>query len=424
MTSRRIFLNHSLVGVSSVLLPSFLKTSTGKQLLVASKSKQDYTTDEDFWNLIRQAYHVSHPIVNLNNAGVSPHTKAVQETIERHQRVSNEMPSYYMWRTLGKNREPIRAALAGLAGCSAEEIAINRNATEALETIIFGLSLRAGDEVVLGKYDYPAMLNAWKQREKRDGIILKWVDLILPSEDTAALTKAYTDQFTTKTKVVHLTHMLNWSGQILPVRDIALVAKQQGIEVIVDGAQSFAQLDFTIPDLECDYFGTSLHKWLGGPFGTGMLYVKKEKIKNLYPLFAPPEGQETDIRKFEHLGTHDLAIENAIGTAIDFHEMIGISRKEKRLRYLSTYWMERVKDLPNVDIHTPINSPFSGALGLFNIRGITPRKIHGKMLQTNQIHLTTSRIDPLVGCRVSPNVYTLTKDLDRLVEAIHELAKV
>ena len=323
MKNRRTFLKQlKTLSLGITPLP-FFQSVQGQDLLKAIKDKQSLsidrlTTDEDFWQLIKQAYTVSPTLLNLNNGGVSPQPKVVQDAVERYNKLSNEAPSFYMWRTLDQGREPLRSKLANLAGCSAEELAINRNTSEALETVIFGLRLKEGDEVVLSKQDYPNMRNAWKQRALRDGIQLKWLNITYPSEDKNYLIEQYVSAFTENTKVVHLTHMLNWNGQILPVAEIASEAQKRGIEVVVDAAHTFAHLVYTIPSLHCDYWGTSLHKWLGAPFGTGLLYVKKEKIKNLYPLFAAPDPEQDNIRKFENLGTRSFATEQAIGQAIDF----------------------------------------------------------------------------------------------------------
>lgn len=420
---RRQFLRTmAKLGGAASLVP-FFSSVQGQRLLqtldtIKSFELDKVVQDETFWYQIKNAYTVSPAIVNLNNGGVSPQPKVVQEAVERYNRLSNETPTYYMWRVLDQGKEPIREKLADLGGCSAEEIAINRNASEALETVIFGLPLKSGDEVVLTKQDYPNMINAWKQRAHRDGIVLKWLNLELPVEDKQQLVDVYTSAFTAKTKVVHITHMINWIGQILPVKEIGAIAQERGIEVLVDGAHTFAQIDFKIPDLNCDYFGTSLHKWLSAPFGSGMLWMKKEKIKKVYPLFAAPEFDSDNIRKFEHLGTKSLAIEQAIGQAVDFHHMIGTKRKEARLRYLSNYWISRVKDLPFVKIHSPQNPQLNGAIGSFSIDGITPKDLSGLLFKDFKIHTTGIEWENINGVRVTPNVYTVTKDLDRLVKAI------
>ncbi|MCS6969135.1 MAG: aminotransferase class V-fold PLP-dependent enzyme [Cytophagales bacterium] len=392
--------------------------------LAGQKTTEEIIRDESFWYQIKQAFTVSSTILNLNNGGVSPHPRVVQEAVERYNRFSNEAPSYYMWRILDAGREPLRARLAELAGCLPEEIAIQRNATEALETVIFGLRLQKGDEVVLARQDYPSMINAWRQREKRDGIVLRYANLQLPSEDKEAIIRQYTSLFSAKTKVVHITHIINWSGQIIPVRPIAQAAHARGIEVIVDGAHSFGLLNFRIPDLEADYFGTSLHKWLTAPFGSGMLYVKKEKIAQLYPLFAAPDPESNDIRKFEHLGTRPFANEQAIGQAIDFHLMIGAERKALRLHYLKNYWAEQVVTLPKVRLHTSLNPEFGCAIGLFSVEGKTPAEIDSALFNQYKIHTVAIEWENIKGVRVTPNVYTTTHDLDRLVNAIHRIASL
>ncbi len=378
--------------------------------------------DEAFWRAIRQAYTVSSTILNLNNGGVSPQPLVVQEAVERYNRFSNELPSHYMWHILDKGKEEIRRKLSIVAGCSPEEIAINRNASEALETIIFGLPLKAGDEVILTRQDYPSMKNAWLQREQREGIVLKWLNFDFPIEDEIAIADRYVAAMGPKTKVVHITHVINWNGQIIPVKRIARQAKERGIKVLVDGAHSFAHLDFKIPDLECDYFGTSLHKWLCAPFGTGMLYVRKSEIQSIFPLLASEDPFSSDIRKFEHLGTRSIAIEQAIGQAVDFHNLIGIERKTARLHYLKKYWADRVLEHPKVSLGTSLDSRYSGAIALVNIEGMDPGKLSARLLHKWQIHTVSMVYENISGVRITPNVYTLTEDLDRLVAAILKLA--
>ncbi len=423
MTSRRKFLQKLSTFTAATTLP-FFHTLEGKNLMQAIQERQHLSTnaiakDEDFWHLIKQAYTVSPTVLNLNNGGVSPSPRTVQEAVEHYNRWSNELPSHYMWHILDRNgKEPIREKLANLAGCSKEEIAIHRNTTESLANVIFGLPLKAGDEVVLSKQDYPNMINAWKQRELRDGIVLKWVNLDPIMADTSLIVQKYTGQFSDKTKLVHVTHAINWSGQILPVKAIAEAAKKQNLEVLVDGAHTFGQIDFNIPDLNCDYFGTSLHKWLCAPFGTGMLYVKKDKISKIYPLMAAPDSKSEDIRKFEHIGTRSIAIEQGIGQAIDFHQMIGSQRKEARLRYLKNYWTEKVLKFKGVTINTPMNPHFSGAIALLAVEGKTPQEVARYLKNKHQIHSVAIVWENISGVRITPNVYTLTTDLDRLVKAV------
>ncbi|MBK7335932.1 MAG: aminotransferase class V-fold PLP-dependent enzyme [Saprospirales bacterium] len=423
LPTRRHFLQKLSAWAGLAAFTPFWNTAAGRSLEralqdVSNLTPDETAIDETFWYQVKQAYTVSPQILNLNNGGVSPQPLVVQEAVERYNRLSNEAPSYYMWQILDQGREPLRAELAALSGCSAEEIAINRNSSEALETVIFGLRLQAGDEVVLTKQDYPNMINAWKQREKREGIVLKWISFDFPIEDKAAIVKTFVDAFSPKTKVVHITHVINWMGQILPAREIALEAKKRGIEVLVDGAHSFGHIEFKIPDLECDYFGTSLHKWLCAPFGSGLLYVRKEKIAQLYPLFGAGDPESPDIRKFESLGTRSFAIEQAIGQAIQFHLMIGTERKAKRLHYLKNYWAEKAAQIPGVKIHTSLHPDFGGAIALVSVEGKTPPELAQYLMTKHRIHTVSIEWENIHGVRVTPNVYTVTRDLDRLVEGI------
>jgi len=425
-SSRRTFFRQTAAAATSALtLPTFLPETFANHVSSADtalKSPAEWAQDEDFWAWVKSEYTVSPNLLNLNNGGVCPQPKVVQDAHIRFYQYANEAPSYYMWRILDQGREALREKLADLAGCSAEEIAINRNATEGLNTVIFGLNLKAGDEVVLTKQDYPNMLNAWKQREKRDGVKLVYLDLDLPSENDDAIAQQFIKAFTPRTKVVHITHLVNWVGQVLPVRKIADEAHKRGIEVIADGAHSFALFDFKIPDLGCDYYATSLHKWLSAPFGSGMLYIRQPKIRNVWALLSNNEPDGPDIRKFESLGTRSFASEMAIGTAIDFHHSIGTARKFARAHYLKNYWAERVRELPGVKIHTSLKPEFAGAVALFSIDGMKPGEIESQLLSKYKIHTSPIDWENIHGVRVTPHVYHTPKDLDRLVAAITAIA--
>lgn len=428
MSDRRSFLNKMSVLSASALTAGLFQPAWSRNLKGALKDAanvppSDLASDDEFWYYVQQSYTISSNFINLNNGGVSPAPKVVADAMKRYYDISNEGPSYFMWRVIDQGREPLRKNLAQLAGCDAEELAMVRNASEALEAIIFGITLKAGDEVVLTKQDYPNMIAAWKQREKREGIKLVWINLELPSEDENYLVKQYTDAFTDKTKVVQITHMINWIGQKMPVKKIATAAKKKNIDVLVDGAHTFAQFQFLIPDLNCDYFGTSLHKWLGAPIGTGLLYVRKEKIKEVWPMFGAGDKEDENIRKFEHLGTRPFFIEQAIDKAIDFYDMIGGKRKEERLLYLKNYWMERVKDVPKVQLHTSMKKDFGCAIGLVSVEGKTPAELDSYLWANYKIHTVGIVWENISGVRITPNVYTSTKNLDRLVEGITKFAK-
>lgn len=378
--------------------------------------------DEDFWTVIQQAYTVNSNLIILNNGGVSPSPRIVQEAVERYNKLSNEGPSYYMWRILDQGREPLRQKLALLAGCAPEEIAVNRNATEALNTVIFGLDLKAGDEVIGTKQDYPNMINAWKQRAEREGIVYKQLSFQFPIEDDDEIVSAYEKAITTRTKIIHITHVINWVGQIMPVKKIAAMAKKHNLEVIVDGAHSFGLLDFKIPELGCDYFGTSLHKFLSAPIGSGMLWIKKEKIGKIWPLVCNDKPRSEDIRKFETLGTRSFPIEQGIGEAVNFQNAIGSKRKEERIRYLKNYWATRVKDIPKVKIHTSFKPEYSCAICGVSVDGMTPGELDSALFNSYKIH-TVGIVWENVSCvRITPHVYTRLQDLDKLVMAIGEIA--
>ena len=392
------------------------------QAAVQHLSADAIAADEDYWSVIQQAYTVNANFVNLNNGGVSPSPRVVQEAVERYNQLTNQGPSYYMWRILDQGREPLRYKLAEMAGCNIEEIAINRNATEALNTVIFGLDLKAGDEVIGTKQDYPNMIQAWKQREMREGIVYKQLNFQFPIENDAEIVKAFENAITPKTKIIHITHIINWIGQILPARKIADMAKSHGIEVIVDGAHSFGLLDYQIPDLNCDYFGTSLHKFLSAPIGSGMLWIKKEKIGKIWPLLCNGDPKGTDIRKFETLGTRSFPIEQGIGEAVNFQMAIGGKRKEDRIRYLKNYWAQKVAEVPKVKIHTSFKPEYACAICGVSIDGMTPGELDSALFNTYKIH-TVGIVWENISCvRITPHVYTRIQDLDKLVKAITELA--
>lgn len=427
MNSRRSFLRRSAHFGGALTLSSIASNTIAQDvadaLIHLKKAPIDTAvTDEELWARIAQAYTVTPNILNLNNGGVSPQPKIVQDAMDRYYHYSNELPSYYMWNILDKGRETVRRKLADLAGVSNEEVAINRNTTEALATITYGLTLSKGDEIVMTKLDYPNMTGAWKQKEMRDGVKINWVQLNLPIEDADAILDLFIKATTPKTKVWHITHMINYTGQLMPVKRLCEEARRRGIISIVDGAHTFAHLDFKISDFNPDYFGTSLHKWLCAPFGTGMLYVKKSNIKNLFPLFPADKPPVDDIRKFEALGTRSFAPEQAISQAIDFHLAIGAATKESRLRYLKNYWCEKVMTHKRVKLHVSLKPEFSCALGTFSIDGIEPEQLVSKLLSEHQIHSTPIKLENLSCVRITPHVYTLTRDLDRFVDAVMKIA--
>ncbi|MBM3917769.1 MAG: aminotransferase class V-fold PLP-dependent enzyme [Sphingomonadales bacterium] len=426
MSSRRKFIQQSALFVSGTLISATSNawSTETNQISSHDDSLLSAMNDDDFWAWVRSCYTTSSNIINLNNGGVSPQPKQVQDTHIKYYQWCNEAPTYYMWRSLDEGREPLRRKLAKFCGTDPDEISINRNATEALNTIIFGLDLKAGDEIVMGKYDYPNMRNAWRQREKRDKIQLKMVELNMPTTDDDYIFQTYAAAITPRTKIVHLTHLINWTGQIIPVhviRKIADLAHQMGAEVIVDGAHTFAHTVYQIPDLGCDYYGTSLHKWMCAPFGNGMLYIKKDKIQKIWALLSSDQPDSNNIRKFETLGTRSFAAEMAIGTAIDFHDLIGSERKEKRLFFLKKYWTDQVKNLPGVIFYSPLEKNYSCGIANIGIKGMKGTEIEGALFKNRKVHTVAIEYEKVNGVRVTPNVYTSLNDLDELVAGIKEL---
>lgn len=378
--------------------------------------------NEDYWSVIQRAYTVDPNLINLNNGGVSPAPLVVQQAVARYNELANEGPSYYMWGVIDQGREPLRQRLAQLAGAQPGEIAVDRNSTEALNTIIFGLPLQRGDEVIGTRQDYPHMIEAYRQRAMREGIVYKQISFDFPIEDDERIVKAFEEAITPRTKLLHVTHMINWVGQIMPVRKISDMAHERGIEVLADGAHSFGLMDFKIPDLHCDYFGTSLHKFLSAPIGTGMMWIKADKIEKVWPLVCAGEPHSSDIRKFEDLGTRSFPIEEGIGEAINFHEGIGSKRKEERIRYLKNYWATRVQSMPKVKLHTSLDARYSCAICGVSIDGMTPSDLNTRLFNDYKIHAVGIVWENISCVRVTPHVYTRIEDLDKLVRAIGEIS--
>jgi selenocysteine lyase/cysteine desulfurase len=427
MTTRRSFFKKTISAAGALSLTPLVGKAMAEDVSDAlvelnKLSPLEAMNDEDLWARMAQAYTVSPNLLNLNNGGVSPQPKVVQDAVDRYYHLSNEAPTYYMWQILDKGREPLRRKLADLAGVSADELAINRNSTEALGTFTWGIDMKRGDEIVMTKQDYPNMIHAWKQREMREGVKINWINLNLPIDNDEVVLKAYIDATTSKTKIWHITHLMTWTGQILPAAKLCAEARRRGIISIVDAAHSFAHIDYKISDFNCDYFGTSLHKWLCAPFGTGLMYIRKDQIEKTWPIFPTDKPQSGDIRKFEALGTRSFAPEQAIGQAIDFHNAIGGKRKQERLHYLKKYWCDAIIKNPRVKLHISLKPEYSCALGTFSIDGMDVGDTAAKLMNDYQIHVVSIKWENVNAVRVTPHVYTTTKDLDRFIDAVGKIA--
>lgn len=385
--------------------------------------RESLTRDEDFWFHVSQAFTPDRSLVNLNNGGVSPSPRVVQEAMQRHLAYSNTAPPYTMWRILEPQRETVRQRLARQFGCDVEEVALTRNASESLQICQFGFDLKRGDEVLTSNQDYPRMVDTFKQREQREGIVLRQFSLPVPAEDPSAIVALYEQHITPKTKLILMCHVINLTGQILPVREVVAMARRKGIPVIVDGAHALAHFDFKISDLDCDYYAVSLHKWLFAPHGTGLLYVRKNKIADLWPLMASPQKMKDDIRKFEEIGTHPAANYLAIAEAITFHQGIGPKRKEDRLRFLTRYWATRLLEHDRVRLHTSLKSGLSCGLATVQIDGIDSVKLNDWLWKAHRILTTAIKHDEFEGIRVTPSVYTRLPELDRFCDAMKRVIR-
>jgi isopenicillin-N epimerase len=426
--NRRKFLTTAGKGLGLMALTSATVGSLFENVVAAGNhidhlSPIEAAIDEDYWATIQQAFSVTRGIVNLNNGGVSPSPRIVTEAFVRYTWQQEDATAYTMWQILEPQSETIRTGLAEIFGSDAEEIAITRNASESLEILLMGMDFKPGDEILTTTQDYPRMLTTLKQRELREGLKLNLIKIPLAPNNVDDIATAFERAVTPKTKLILVSHQINLTGQILPVRKICEMARSRGIETIVDGAHAFAQFDFKRDDLQCDYYGTSLHKWIYAPKGTGMLYVKKDKIAKVWALMASEDRNKNDIRKYEEIGTHSAAMRLAIGEAILFHNAIGGKRKEERLRYLSRYWMNKLKDVPKVGFNTSFDTKQSCAIANFKIDGIDPVALGGYLMSKHKIFTTPIVHEEFTGIRITPNVYTTLWELDRFCRVVEDVAR-
>jgi selenocysteine lyase/cysteine desulfurase len=427
VTTRRSFVSGlAAAGVGAATFRENAIASLFRANMIAGdRTPEEVADDETYWGQIQRAFDTDRTLINLNNGGVSPTPTHVLEAMVRDLRFTNESPAEHMWRVLEPRIESVRRDLAREFGCDPEEMAITRNASEANEIMIFGLDLRAGDEIVVTTHNYPRMLTSWDQRARREGIVVKKVSFEVPPPSQEYLFQQITSAVTPKTKVIELPHITNWTGQIMPIRQLVNFAKPRGIEVLVDGAHAFGHFPFTRDELGVDYYGTSLHKWLLAPVGTGFLYVRKEKQKKLWPLMAADAKQTDDIRKYEEIGTHPAANHNAISAAMAFHRGIGSDRKIARLRYLRDRWAKRLLDeSKRVKLLAPLDSKYSGALALVTIDGLEFGQLSQWLMAKHHIVNTPMKHDDFEGIRITPNVYTTVDEIDifadKMIDAIRK----
>ena len=422
MSTRRGFLSMAAAaGTLSAFREDGLARVFAAGRATASRAPEEMAADEDYWREIQQAFTVNRAYINLNNGGVSPSPRVVQDAMKRYLDLSNEAPVYTMWQLLEPQVESVRKGLARAFGCDPEEMAITRNASESLEICQLGLALKPGDEILTTNQDYGRMITTWKQRERRDGVVLKQISFPVPPPSLGDLVDRFARAITPKTRVIHFCHITNLTGQIFPVKEICALARSRGIETIVDGAHAFGCFPFTLADLDCDFYGTSLHKWLFAPHGTGFLFVRKSKIKSIWPLMAAPPEMDENIRKFEEIGTHPAANHNAIAEALVFQEGIGLERKAARLRYLRDRWMRRLSGQKGVLIHTSFDPSMSCAIGNVGIEGVDTAKLSQHLWDKRRIIVVPILHDEYKGLRVTPNLYTTLGEVDVFAEEMEKV---
>ena len=429
ITSRR----HFLAGLASVsagasALPVFSERAFAQLFkaegIAGSRSAESLADDEAYWSQIQRAFDIDRTMINLNNGGISPTPTHVLEQMIRDLRFVNELPVEHNWRVLEPRMESTRRELAKEFGCDTEEMAITRNASESMENLILGIDLTRGDEVIITNQNYGRMITTWEQRARRDGIVLKQVAFPLPLTDPSVLVRRIEQAITPRTKVIELTHITNLSGQILPIRDVVRMARPRGIEVFVDGAHAFAHFPFTRDELDVDYYGTSLHKWLHAPIGAGFLYVRQAKIPKIWSLFASGAERSGNIRKFEEIGTHPQANFNAVSVALTFHRGVGADRKIARLRWLRDRWANALMaESPRVKVLTELGPQKSGAIGLISVDGLDAVALGGWMMANYRIVNTPIVHPEFSGIRITPNVYTTPDEIDIFAEKVMEAIK-
>lgn len=390
---------------------------------VGNRAPDEVADDESYWLRVRQAFTIDANHVNLNSGSVSPAPRVVSDAMQRYWTLTNMSPSLYVDELLYPEVELVRRRLATVFGCDTNELALTRNTSESLQIVQMGLRLAAGDEIVSTTQDYPRMITAWRQRERRDGVVLKLVRFPVPPPSMADLYDRVFAAVTPRTKVIHICHMTYTTGQIFPVKRICDEARRRGIVSIVDGGHTFAHFPFTRDDLGCDVYGSSLHKWLCAPVGNGLLYVRRPLIRSIWPLLAADAAQDDDIRKFEAIGTYPVSLRTSVSDALSFHEEIGAERKAARLRFLRERWMRAVEDVPGVTLLTSHDPAQSCALGAMRLDGIGAQQLTDTLQQRWGIHVRPRFVADEFECiRVTPNIFTKLDEVDLFAEGIRTLA--
>ena len=418
--NKRSFLRKTLLSAGAfAILPAISRTLKAFDHLPS----EALASNDDFWAQIRADYDLKPDYINLENGYYNIMPRPVRDNYIERLKYVNLHGSYYMRTVQFENKKKISDRLAALLNCQPDELIITRNTTESLDMIISGQNWQSGDEAVMAFQDYGAMRDMFFQVSKRFGVIVKEVDIPLHPANDQEILDIYANAISPKTKLLMVCHMINITGQILPIQKICEMAHAKGVAVMVDGAHAVAHLNLSIEALGCDYYGASLHKWLSAPLGTGMLYVKKERIPDVWPLFAEANLDSDNIARLNHTGTIPVHSDLAILDAIDYYEKIGARKKEDRLRFLQKYWTEQVRNLPNILLNTPAESHRACAIANVGVKGISPAELAQTLLEKYGIYTVAIDGAGVMGCRITPNVFTTTEELDKLVKALTELSK-
>ena len=389
-----------------------------------SKTLQFINNEDKLWKTVRSHYTLKEEYINLESGYYNIIPNPILEHFINHVKHVNIEGSFYMRKDLNKNKDRVTSELANLVGSSPDQIAITRNATESLDLVISGFPWKKGDEAIYAKQDYGTMKEMFEQISNRYGVVNKVISVPNHPKNDEEIVSLYESQITSKTKLIMVCHMINITGQILPIKKICEMAHNYGVEVMVDGAHCVGHFDFSIDDFNCDYYGSSLHKWLATPLGAGLLYVNKNKTHKIWPLLANGNTNKSDIKRLNHIGTHPVHTDLAISNSIDYLKWIGMERKEKRMRFLQRYWSNKLRNVKNVIVNTPLDIDRSCGIGNVGLTNMSPSKMEDLLFEKYKIFTVAIDYANVKGCRISPNIFTTTKELDSFVNAVKELSLV
>jgi selenocysteine lyase/cysteine desulfurase len=417
MDKRNFIKTLGALSVSSLVSPSELT-----KIKSISYSLPKIKSDEELWSTVRSHYTLKDDYINLESGYYSIIPNPVLEHFIKHVKYVNIEGSYYMRNDLNKNKDRVISELAKLVGSTSDQIGITRNATESLDLVISGYQWERGDEAIYAKQDYGTMKEMFEQISLRYGVKTKIVSIPNHPKSDEEIISIYESQITDKTKLIMMCHMINITGQILPVKKICEMAHSYGVEVMVDGAHCVGHFDFSIDEFNCDYYGSSLHKWLATPLGAGLLYINKNNTHKIWPLLANGNTNKKDIKRLNHIGTHPVHTDLAISNSIDYTNWIGMKKKEKRMRYLQRYWSDKLRIIENIIINTPEDINRSCGIGNVGLTNMSPSQMSKVLFEKYKIFTVAIDYANVKGCRISPNIFTTTNELDQFVSAVKEMA--